>query len=65
MLYGFNDDPFPDLQKEAADFSSVDWSDLPFDDEYKDAISENPDVIIPTLPAAEKRIVEDYVNGKV
>lgn len=64
VLEGFDDRMFPEIEKEAG-YDSVDWSDLPFEDHIKEAVAENPETVIPTLPRPQKKIVEDYVNEQL
>jgi hypothetical protein len=55
------------LKKEAeVDYDSVDYDGLReiMDSDYVDQISEDPGSVIPTLPIAERKIVEDYVSGR-
>ncbi|NIP67380.1 hypothetical protein GWM83_02770 [Candidatus Bathyarchaeota archaeon] len=61
---GFNADPFSEVDKKAqTDWDSVNWEELPFEDDVVDAIKSDPETIIPTLPMAQRNIVEDHING--
>lgn len=66
VLDGFNTSPFPDLEKAAeVDWGAVNWDELPFEPDYIDAIKSDPEVIVPTLPNAQRKIVEDHIYGKI
>ena len=64
VLNGFNTNPF-DVEKQAGtDWDSVNWNELPFEEDVINSIKEDPEVVIPTLPTAQRNIVEDHVHGK-
>lgn len=64
ILYGVEHYVFG---KTASPYGDVDWTGLSdtFSGDIVDAISSDPETVIPTLPTAEKKIVEDYVNGQL
>ena len=58
ILYGV----YPE---KTASYANVDWDGLKdmMSSDYVDAIAEDPETIIPTLPTPERKIVEDYVRA--
>lgn len=68
FIEGFSEDFLPALSKTASDddYDSVDFSGLSgtFEQDVVDQISESPSHVIPTLPLAQKRIVEDYIKSR-
>lgn len=68
FLEGVSEDFFPALEKNAEkDYNAVNWDGLDnhFDSDIADEISGNPQAVIPTLPTAQRNIVEDYINEQI
>jgi hypothetical protein len=65
IFKGANLDPLPKLETKTASYANVDWDGLTstLSSDIVNQIKEDPSTIIPTLPIAQRMLVNDYVNA--